>query len=396
MKSEAEKLPRVAVLLSGREQFSSRYGGAVARWTYEVYRRCERVEPTVFCFPTDALTAYSLPHESSWAWVASTTIGAIPVVRRYEEKLWLWALRDRLRKFGIVHIHNRPQWVGILRRLSYEGAIVLHLHNDHLGHWTAPALDSLAGQLDAVAVCSGYLRSTFAEKSAALAAKTRIVFNGANLEIFFPREEVREPKTILFAGRLDEEKGVLQLLRAYERVIESHPDARLVIGGAAEFGRNRETDYVRRVRELADDLMWRKGASIQFTGYLDHDRELPGWFQKATVFACPSLFEEPFGMVNAEALACATPVVGAKRGGIPEVVGDAGKLVNPEDAREFGDAISSLLSDPQECRRLGCAGYERCRTIFDWNVTAENWTALLESALQERTAENSRSISSRT
>jgi spore coat protein SA len=212
------------------------------------------------------------------------------------------------------------------------------------------------------------------------------VFNGANLQLFFSREEVREPRTIFFVGRFDPEKGVLQLLRAYERVLHAHPDAKLVIAGTTSFGTHRETPYVRQVRELAESLQKHKQAQVHFTGYLDHDRDLPQWFQKATVFACPSLFQEPFGLVNAEAMACATTVVGANRGGIPEVIGDAGRLVDPEDAEQFAAAISELLAKPQYCRLLGQAGYERCREMFDWSVTAKAWMNLLEIVARSQTS----------
>jgi glycosyltransferase involved in cell wall biosynthesis len=373
------QLPTVAVLLSGREQFSAYFGGALARWTYEVYSRLSgRVNVTVFGFPTRKRDLYPLRHETSEAWRACALLARIPLARRYEETLWLRALIARLQRFDLVHIHNRPQWVAALRNTGYEGAIVLHLQNDHLGHWSGPALDALAPRLDAVAVCSDYLRSTFAPKSALLNAKTHVVFNGANLGLFFPREEVREPKTIFFVGRFDPQKGVLQLLQAFERVLDAHPDAKLVIGGTTGFGTHRETPYVRYVRVLADSIEKRKHAEVHFTGYLDHDRDLPLWFQKATVFACPSLFQEPFGLVNAEAMACATTVVGANRGGIPEVLGNTGRLVDPENVEEFAAALSELLANPRYCRHLGQAGYERCRKMFDWRVTADAWMTLLD------------------
>jgi spore coat protein SA len=369
----------VAVLLSGREQFSSYYGGAIARWTYEVYSRLrERVAVKVFGFPTRENDLYPLPHETSAIWRTCDWMARIPVGRRYEENLWLRALIRRLHQFDIVHVHNRPQWVGALRSMRFKGAIVLHLQNDHLGHWSGRALDALAPGLNALVVCSDYLRRTFASKSALLNTKTHVVFNGANLQLFFPREEVREPKTIFFVGRFDPEKGVLELLQAYERVLDAHPDAKLVIGGATGFGTHRETPYVRQVRELADSLAKHRHAQIHFTGYLDHDRDLPPWFQKATIFACPSLFQEPFGLVNAEAMACATTVVGANRGGIPEVIGGAGRLVDPENLEDFATAISELLAQPQHCRSLGQAGYERCRKMFDWRVTGETWLNLLD------------------
>jgi spore coat protein SA len=373
----------VAVLLSGREKFSAYYGGALARWTYEVYSRItHEIDVTVFGFPTASQDLYPVSHQSSEAWRACGIVSRIPVARRYEDQLWLRALMPRLRRFDLLHIHNRPQWVGFLRRMGYAGAILLHLQNDHLGHWTSQMLTDLALRVDRVVVCSGFLRDCFAAKSSALAAKTEVVFNGVNRELFFPREEIRQPKTIFFVGRFDAEKGVLQLIQAYARVLRMHPDATLIIGGTTGFGIHQETAYVRRVRELANSVEQNCKGKIQFTGYIHHDRDLPSWFQRATIFTCPSLFQEPFGLVNAEAMACATPVVGAKRGGIPEVLGSTGRLIDPENIENFAAALSRLLASPRECEQLGNAAYERSRQMFDWRLIAARWAALLQQMVR--------------
>ena len=371
--------PSVAVLLSSREQFSPYYGGALARWTYEVYSRLrDRIDVTVFGFPTPAEHLYDLPHRASGVCRACDLISRVPVLRRWDEPLWLRSLIKSLRRLDIVHIHNRPQWVRELRELGYEGAIWLHLQNNHLGHWTASALDALAPQLEGVAVCSAFLRDTFAPRSPSLAAKTRVIFNGVNTRLFYPKEDIREAKTIFFVGRYDEEKGVLQLVRAYARLLDRHPDAALVIGGTTGFGVHRETDYVRKVRELAESLVRSRNARIHFPGYIHHDKDLPAWFQRAAVFASPSLFHEPFGLVNAEAMACATPVVGSNRGGIPEVLGDAGVLVNPDDEEEFAAALSNILERADYRATLGRAAYLRCRQMFDWDIIAQHWASFLE------------------
>jgi len=378
------QLPKVGVLLSGREQFSPYYGGALARWTYEVYSRItDRVEVTVFGYPTSAENLYNLSHRTSGVWRVCDLISPIPFLRRWDEPLWLRGLINSLRQLDVVHIHNRPQWVRELRRMGYEGAIWLHLHNNHVGHWTTAMLDALAPQVDGVAVCSTFLRGTFADRSPSLAAKTKVIFNGANTQLFTPREDVREAKTIFFVGRFDEEKGVLQLVRAYARLLDRHPDATLVIGGASGFGVHHETDYVRKVRELAQSLVSKQKARIHFPGYIHHDRDLPAWFQRATVFASPSLFQEPFGVVNVEAMACATPVVGSNRGGIPEVLGDAGIVVDPEDVEGFAAALSSLLENADYRASLGRAARLRCREIFDWEIIARYWASLLEEVADE-------------
>lgn len=371
---------RVAVLLSGRAQFSVYYGGALVRWTYEVYRHLRpEIDVTVFGFPTDAETCYPMRHESSDWYRICLAMAKVPGLRRWEEHVWLRALMPRLRPFDLIHIHNRPQWASLLRRFGYRGRIFVHLQNDHLGHWTSAMLDELAPQFDAVVVCSTYIADQFCNRSAAIAAKTHLVFNGVNTELFFPREELREPKTIFYVGSFIPQKGVLQLVQAFERVLLVHPDAKLVVGGSVTFGVERETPYIRQVRELAESIKKKSGIEIHFTGSLHHDKQLPEWFQRAAIFSCPSLFQEPFGLVNAEAMACATPVVGTDRGGVPEVIGGGGVAINPEHTEQFAATLSNLLSNPAERARLGAIGLERSRTVFDWPIIAEHWRELLMS-----------------
>jgi spore coat protein SA len=372
----------VAVLLSSREKFSAYYGGALARWTYEVYSRLGSVlDVTVFGYPTAPDDLYPLRHATSSVWRLCDFTSQIPVARRYEENLWLRALFSRLQAFDLIHIHNRPQWVRVLRDFGYEGTIVLHLQNDHLGHWTPGMLDELAQKLEAVAVCSEYLRNTFAAKSPSLASKTKVILNGVNTDLFFPKEELRERKTIFFVGRFHPEKGVLQLVQAHARVLKVHPDAKLVIGGSTGFGVHEHTPYVREVASRASSIVNSRPGSIQFTGYLHHDRDLPAWFQKATLFTCPSIFQEPFGLVNAEAMACAAPVIGSRRGGIPEVLGETGVLIDPEDVAGFAEAMCMLLSNPDYSAKLGRAAHQRSRVMFDWVVVAQCWHSLLQSSV---------------
>jgi spore coat protein SA len=378
---------RVAVLLPDRAQFSVYFGGALVRWTYEVYRHLlSTVDVTTFGFPTDPETKYPLPHETSRWSTTCIRVSKIPVLRRFESEIWLRSLLKRLVTFDVVHIHNRPQWVGALRRIGYRGCIILHLQNDHLGHWTPAMLDVLAKQLDGVAVCSTYIGDRFCPKSRAIAAKTRLIFNGVNTQLFFPRESAREPKTVFFVGSFIPQKGVLQLVQAFDRVLDTHPDAKLVIGGSKTFGINQDTPYIRQVNDRASAIRSQKNADIHFAGSIHHDKELPSYFQRATIFSSPSLFQEPFGLVNAEAMACATPVVGSSRGGIPQVLNNTGVLVDPENTEEYAAALNTLLDNPAECRRLGIAGYERSRKMFDWPIIADCWLTFLMDVVARKAA----------
>jgi len=83
-------------------------------------------------------------------------------------------------------------------------------------------------------------------------------------------------------------------------------------------------------------------------------------------------------------MACATPVVGANRGGIPEVLGSAGRLVDPEDTENFAATLSTLLAQPSRRGQLGRAAHQRCQQMFDWKVIADQWAVLLAEIAAKR------------
>ena len=86
-------------------------------------------------------------------------------------------------------------------------------------------------------------------------------------------------------------------------------------------------------------------------------REVIQLLSHATVFACPSLYE-PLGIVNLEAMACGTAVVGSRVGGIPEVVadGETGLLVPPDDPAALAAALNALVRDPARAAAMGGPG----------------------------------------
>ena len=110
-------------------------------------------------------------------------------------------------------------------------------------------------------------------------------------------------------------------------------------------------------------------------------REVIQILSHATVFACPSLYE-PLGIVNLEAMACGTAVVGSRVGGIPEVVaeGVTGLLVPPGDPEALGLALSELVQDPARAAEMGRLGRERAIAEFSWTTIAAQ-TAQLYSEL---------------
>jgi alpha-1,3-rhamnosyl/mannosyltransferase len=113
---------------------------------------------------------------------------------------------------------------------------------------------------------------------------------------------------------------------------------------------------------------------VRFLGHVP-DAHLPGLYAGARAFVLPSLYEG-FGLTALEAMAAGVPVVAAARGGLVEVVGEAGVLVDPTDPLAIADAVVKVVGDERERARLAAAGPERAR-FFTWDATAERVDALL-------------------
>jgi starch synthase len=179
--------------------------------------------------------------------------------------------------------------------------------------------------------------------------------------------------TVIFVGRVTRQKGLPVLLRAGA---DLDPAAQLVIcAGQAD-----TAELEAEVSELAGQLRASRSGVIWISGMLAK-REVIQLLTYATVFACPSLYE-PLGIVNLEAMACGTAVVGSRVGGIPEVVADGktGLLVPPGDPAALADAINVLLADEPLATEMGRLGRARAEAEFGWaNIAAQ--TAALYSEL---------------
>ena len=228
---------KTAVLLPDGVQFSHHYAGACARWAYEIYRRTSsHLDAEVLSAATPAETRYALAHRPvGGAWYRRI-LTRVPYIRRYDTLLWLRNAMPAIRHMDVVHLINRPHVAPLLRQLRYRGKIVGHLQNDHLGLWPARDLDELASHLDCIVSCSQYIAKTFCGRSSAMAAKSRVIYNGVDRQTFRPVPSRRVSKRLFFVGRFDPQKGVLPLVRAFGEVATKYGDAELVIGGATGFG----------------------------------------------------------------------------------------------------------------------------------------------------------------
>jgi glycosyltransferase involved in cell wall biosynthesis len=164
---------------------------------------------------------------------------------------------------------------------------------------------------------------------------------------------------VLFVGEIDVRKNLTALIGALDLVINRWGlQSTLFIAGKNGRGLDALKADVRR-RNLDN--------SVVFGGYVTPE-ELLALYNAARMLVLPSLYEG-FGLPVLEAMACGTPVVASRCGSLPEVVGDAGLLVDTAQPGALAEAIATLLTDPQARNRLIEAGFSRARE-FSWTAAA--------------------------
>lgn len=187
-----------------------------------------------------------------------------------------------------------------------------------------------------------------------------------------PTPDKNRAPYILFLGTLEPRKNIGVLLDGYGRLLASRSDVpRLVIAG-------------RSTRDAAPWLT--RFSQPPFAGKVDYlgyvpDADRRSLFEGARVFVFPSL-EEGFGMPVLEAMSLGVPVVASSRGALPEVVGDAGLLVEPE-SEAIASAIGHILDDASTAARLAALGRARA-TRFSWSASAASIRLAYEAAARAR------------
>lgn len=202
-----------------------------------------------------------------------------------------------------------------------------------------------------------------------------IIPPGVDVHHFYPPREGEEkvetelPERYVFClSRIDTNKGHDLLLHAFDLVRKETDDVHLVIGGGSPNPKPRELG----VFATMDSIIAEAGMQDRVTriGYVADEMMRP-YYQQAEVFVMPSLFE-PFGMTSQEAMACGTPVVASKFGGIRNTIrnGYNGYLVDPGDPREFADAILELLRDEPKRKKIGHNAYKVILEEYSWEAIA--------------------------
>ena len=176
---------------------------------------------------------------------------------------------------------------------------------------------------------------------------------------------------VLFAGRLVPEKGAHIFVEAMWLLLARGIRARGRLLGATGFGStNSGTAYSRSIRRNAPP-------NIEFGGYRPASA-LADEFRKADIFCSPSVWEEPFGLVNVEAMASGLPVVSTRGGGVPEIFArGGGVLVERGSATELASALEGLIRNRARRRELAMEGHASFQRNFTWKTAHRRYREVL-------------------
>jgi alpha-maltose-1-phosphate synthase len=385
--ASASELLKVALLT--REYPPEVYGGAGVHVTYLARELAGLVDLTVHCQGADRPDAVA---HRPWELLAGTN----QALQTVSTDLAMTAGAEGA---DLVHSHT---WYanlgGHLASLLYGVPHVVTMHSlEPLRPWKAEqlgggyAISSWCERVSAtsaaavIAVSNGMRDDILAAYPEIDPSKIRVIRNGIDTSEYVPDSgtgvverygvDLSRPY-VIFVGRITRQKGVPVLLRAAAGL---DPSAQLVLcAGQADTPEllDEVTGLVNGLRETRSGVVWipemlPKHDVIQL---LSH----------AAVFAIPSLYE-PLGIVNLEAMACGTAVVGSRVGGIPEVVEDGvtGLLVSPDDPAALAMALNTVLTEPSLAKSMGQAGRDRAVAEFGWQAVAGQTAALYSELVSD-------------
>lgn len=212
------------------------------------------------------------------------------------------------------------------------------------------------------------------------------MYNGINPEIFKPLRKFSEirkqwniakhARVISYVGRLDKEKGIETIIKAFALLLQSGISTKLLIAGKplSHFSPEEGEKYEKSLKHLTTDLGIEK--HVHFLGQV---ADVISIYQGSDVTLLPSIWSEPFGRVIIESMACGTPAVASRTGGIPEILTGEfqAMLFEPGNEHDLLNTLNRMIDWRDRDNQLG----ERCRQHVIDNFTLDKMVDGVEKIL---------------
>jgi glycosyltransferase involved in cell wall biosynthesis len=305
------------------------------------------------------------PYPAKWQKAVDLAMGRIGAGRPFGTRLYRPHLAAIPSDFdGPLFIHNNPAAITLARKMRPLAKLCLYVNNELFRVYSDREVNAVVRACDRVICVSHFIAQQIKRRMGAeLEDRLRVVHSGVDVEQFCPPREKAEnaEPVILFVGRVQPVKGPDLLIQAAVKLAAQNVPFKLKIVGSQNFNAaDPLTPFERRLRELAQPIE----SKVEFQPFTSRG-EITALYQAADINVVPSNWDEPLGLTVLEGLACGLPSVVARRGGIPEIAGDAALYFDPPDVDQLAAQLRTLLASSQT-RRDYSAKSLRQAGIFAW------------------------------
>lgn len=323
-----------------------------------------------------------------YEWISHLT-GGFSEPYTFGERMAKWA-KYNFSKYDVVH-DNQTLAYGLLKLKNFGLPVVGTIHHPitmdkriDIQHAETLSLKILkwrwysflnmqmhvARQLDPIIVVSENTRKDLVRDFRVDIKKTRKVLHGIDHLTFRPIDRIkRKPNQLITTASADVPlKGLIYLIRAYDLLLNEFPKLELIVIGKLRDGPTSKELNKRGIKN-----------KVKFVSDLTSN-QIAELYAESTIAVSPSVYEG-FGFPAGEAMSCGIPLVSTNGGSLPEVVGDAGIIVNHSDPASLYQGIKQLLDNDEKRLVYGKMGRKRVLDKFTWKRAAQELVDVYKEAI---------------
>lgn len=256
-------------------------------------------------------------------------------------------LRDK-NTINIIEIHNRPYLIDYIYKIIRSGCISIFFHNNPLEMRGSKSIEERKNILDKVSFVfcvSEFVKSKFLSGISCHKNKVVVLYNGVERKLKYLPKKYKE---IIFVGRLVHEKGVQLYVKAIKKLYNKFPDYKFFLIGSSHLGDDeRQSNFAKKMIKEYQDI----GKRAVYCGFTSNSK-VQKFMKRASLITVPSVWDEPFGLVVAEAMSNGIAIITSNVGGIPEVIGKNGVVINNISETKLLKNMFEVLSNNIKMRRL--------------------------------------------
>ena len=252
----------------------------------------------------------------------------------------------------IIEIHNRPFLIKLIHNKYKFFRLTLFIHNDPLemkGSKTALERREILKIVDRVYCVSDYVKNRFLECIHKDQEKVVTLHNGISFKNKFYKKE----KLIIFVGKISYEKGAHIFVDAVNKIANIYDNWEFKLIGSSQLGSNDlSTKYAKNVVNRFNRI----GKNTEYTGFISNEK-VKEIMSHASIVVVPSLWNEPFGLVAAEAMSRGAAVISSNLGGLKEVVGNSGIVIDNIDDDNLKNEVVKLIQKKPLLKKIQKQGF---------------------------------------